>query len=106
VTKLVRLLKLNGLEYNVNRDPQVYRRVTGKPFRFEALLDGTGTADVRFIVAGKTVHESIARLPDRLDFTVSFETPGIRVGELLIESTDARYERYIRLDVEEKEWTG
>ena len=106
MTKLVKLLKLNGLEYNANRDPQVYRRVPGKPFRIEAQLAGSGSAQVRFDVDGETAHESTVALPGRLDFTVGFESPGIRIGELLIENEGLRFERRMRLDVDERAWVG
>jgi hypothetical protein len=41
---LVRMVKVNGLQYNANRDPQAYRRAVGEPFRIEALLEGAGPA--------------------------------------------------------------
>ena len=39
--KLVKLVRLNGLQFNANRDPQVYRRAVGEPFRIQALLDAS-----------------------------------------------------------------
>ena len=41
---LVRMVKVNGLQYNANRDPQAYRRAVGEAFRIEALLEGAGEA--------------------------------------------------------------
>ena len=37
--KLVKVVKLNNLQYNANRDPEVYRRCIKEPFRLQALLD-------------------------------------------------------------------
>jgi len=36
---LVKLVRLNGLQFNANRDPQVYRRAVGEPFRIQGLVD-------------------------------------------------------------------
>jgi hypothetical protein len=41
---LLRMVKLNGLQYNANRDPAAYRRVAGQPFHLEAWLEGKGEA--------------------------------------------------------------
>jgi len=106
MSKLVELVKLNGLEYNTNRDPQVYRRVPGKPFRFEVTLRGSGSAQARFQVEGRTAHESTVSLPGRVDFILSFDSPGIRVGELVVEGAGERFQRLIRLDVDERPWAG
>ncbi len=50
--KLVKLVKVNNLQYNPNRDPEVYRRVTKENFRIQALLDGNGTAKAKVEVEG------------------------------------------------------
>lgn len=34
---LVKLVKLNGLQYNANRDPQAYRRTVNESFLIQAL---------------------------------------------------------------------
>ena len=44
--KVIKFIKINNLQYNALRDPQVYRRVTGEPFRIQVVVDGTGEARV------------------------------------------------------------
>lgn len=99
--KFVTLVKLNNLEYNPNRDPEFYRRQPGKPFRIQALLQGSGTAKGRVEVEGESTCESTVSLPGTYECTLSFDTPGVRVARLVIESGNETYTQDIRLDVVE-----
>jgi hypothetical protein len=105
VAKLVRLVRLNGLQYNANRDPQVYRRVVGERFRIEALVaagarctlrDARGTllaaADVP--AGGSFVHE------------LAFDRPGVHVVTLTAEGNGDSFVQDLRLDVLAHAWIG
>jgi hypothetical protein len=97
---LVRLLKLNGLQYNANRDPQAYRRAAGETFRLQALLDGEGEA--RCIVtdeSGRTLSEQRAARPGTFTAELTLERPGSRLVTLRIEGGGEIYTRTLRLDV-------
>lgn len=104
--KLVKLVKLNNLQYNSNRDPEVYRRAVNEPFRLQALLEGTGTARARFEVDSKTVCEKSLALPATFDCSVSFPSAGIRLGTLTVEAGGETVEQTLRLDVMAHAWVG
>ena len=104
--KLVKLVKVNNLQYNANRDPEFYRRTPNQEFRIQALLGDTGTAKGRFEVDGKILGESTISLPGTFESRCSFSTPGTRIGRLTIEGNGETYRQDIRLDVLEHEWVG
>jgi hypothetical protein len=97
---LVRLLKLNGLQYNANRDPQTYRRQLGEAFRLQALLEGEGEA--RCTVSDERGRElaaqSVSR-PGTFTAELKFDRPGSRVVTLHIDGGGEAYLRTLRLDV-------
>lgn len=103
---LVRLVKLNNLQYNANRDPDVYRRSVGKSFRIQALLVGTGDANARLTVNGEVLCEASVSLPGRFDCEVSFDSAGTRVGILSIEGNGEQFTQELRLDTVEHDWVG
>ena len=106
MSKLVKLIKLNNLQYNANRDPEVYRGVPKKPFRIQAMLSGDGKARAKIEVDGKMPCNQSVDLPGTFTCEIAFDTPGIRIATLVIESAGESYTQNIRLDVMEHEWIG
>ncbi|MHB8551510.1 MAG: hypothetical protein ACYDB8_11195 [Acidiferrobacterales bacterium] len=106
MNKLVRLIKLNNLQYNANRDPQVYRGVPRKPFHIQAMLGGQGTARAKVEIDGTIPCNQSITLPGTFTCDVSFDTPGVRVATLFVEATGESFTQDIRLDVMEHEWIG
>jgi hypothetical protein len=107
VRKLVRLVRLNGLEYNPNRDPQVYRRVAGEPFRIQALLGGTGTARCALRDAGgRELVTADVPAPGTFAHDLRYELPGVHVVTLTVERGPERFAQDLRLDVLEHAWVG
>lgn len=107
MSKLVKLVKLNNLQYNANRDPEVYRRVPKKPFRIQALLTGTGKARAKVEVDGHiTPCNRTVDLPGTFNCELSFDTPGIRIATLTVEGMGESYTQNLRLDVMAHEWIG
>jgi len=105
--KLVRQIKLNNLQYNVLRDPAVYRRCVHEPFRIQALLAGTGEARCTLgDQAGKVIVEKRVALPGVFDHEIAFATPGVRVVTLAIEANGGKFAQNLRLDVLEHAWVG
>jgi len=104
---LVRMVKLNGLQYNANRDPAAYRRVAGQPFHLEALLDGRGEA--RCNVADERgvslASQSVPR-PGTFSCELKFERAGSRVVTLRVESGGEKFEQALRLDALAHAWIG
>ena len=104
---LIKLLSLNGLPYNPNRDPQAYRRCVNEDFRVQALLDGEGEARCRVEGAqGRPLAQTTVALPGTFDCKVSFDTPGSRIVFILIEAGDRSAMETLRLDVLERAWIG
>lgn len=104
--KLVKLIKLNNLQYNANRDPEVYRRPINQEFRLQAVLNGSGSAKARFEAEGKTLGESTVNLPGSFECKFSYDTAGTRVGKLVIEGNGETFQQDIRIDVTEHAWIG
>lgn len=96
---LVRMVKLNGLQYNANRDPQAYRRSLGEAFSLQALLDGRGLAQCTVSdPQGATLASGEVTRPGVFNAALRFETPGSRLVTLRIESGSERFEQTLRLD--------
>ncbi|MGH8670816.1 MAG: hypothetical protein ACREUA_02105 [Burkholderiales bacterium] len=107
MSNLVKLVKLNNLQYNPNRDPQVYRRCANQPFRIQALLGGSGQARCRISEAdGAIVVDKTLSLPSTFTHELSYATPGARIVTLCIEANGQRYAQALRLDVMEHAWVG
>lgn len=104
---LIGMIKLNGLALNPQRDPQPYRRCVGEPFRIEAMLRGSGSAQVRLLDAsGATLAEAAVELPGRFACEIAYESAGSRIVVLAAETAHEREERELRLDVLERRWIG
>lgn len=104
--KLVKLVKLNNLQYNANRDPQVYRRTVNHDFRLQALLNGSGAATASFTVDGETKCEGNVNLPGTFECKFAYPTAGTRIGTLTIEGNGETFKEDIRIDVDEHDWIG
>ena len=104
---LVKFIKLNNLQYNANRDPQVYRRVVSEPFRIQAALEGTGTARCSLIDAqGKVLASAEVNTPGTFTQEIAFPSHGIRVVSLVVERGAERFSQDLRLDVLDHAWIG
>lgn len=99
-TKLVKMVKLNNLQYNQNRDPQVYRRVVGHPFRIQAMLEGQGSAKVTLSCEGKTLKESNIELPGMFSYELTFKNAGVRVATLTVSNEGQSESHELLLDAE------
>jgi hypothetical protein len=96
---LVKLLKLNNLQYNANRDPAFYRRSVNEEFRLQVMLGGDGEAKARFSVDGEALCADTITLPGTFDCRFRFDTAGTRVGVLAIDGASGAYHDNIRIDV-------
>ncbi|HUJ86366.1 MAG TPA: hypothetical protein VLX30_05890 [Burkholderiales bacterium] len=104
---LVRMVKLNGLQYNANRDPQAYRRAQGEAFQLEALLEGAGEAQcsVSDERGGALAQASVAR-PGRFACELKFDRPGSRLVTLRVRAGESEFAQTLRLDVMAHAWVG
>lgn len=97
--KLVKLVKLNNLQYNPNRDPAFYRRAVQEEFRLQALLAGSGQAKATFTVGDQILCQSTVPLPGTFDCKFSYDSAGTRLGTLNIDSGSEQFKQAIRIDV-------
>ena len=102
----IKQIRLNNLQYNANRDPQAYRRTPGKPFRIQAVLEGSGDARATVEVDGRMRCEANVALPGTFDCEVGFDSPGSRVATLTVEGGGRTYTHALRLDVMPHAWIG
>jgi len=104
---LVRMVKVNGLQYNANRDPAVYRRVAGEPFRLQALLAGSGSAQCSVIDArGKMLASQTVQRPATFTCELKFDRPGSQIVTLEVRSGAERFAQDLRLDALAQAWAG
>ena len=105
--QLIIMIKINSLQYNANRDPQVYRRSVNEAFRIQALLAGDGPARCTLRDAKHQViaEKAIAR-PGTFTHELAFATPGVRIITLSVESAGQKFSQDLRLDVMEHAWVG
>jgi len=104
---LVKLIRLNNLQYNPNRDPAVYRRPVNACFRIQAVLDGTGDALCGLYDAqGQPMAEKSVACPGTFTHEIAFDTPGTRIVTLTVEGHGQKYSQNLRLDVMEHAWVG
>lgn len=96
---LVRMVKLNGLQYNANRDPQAYRRAAGEAFRLEALLEGAGEAECTVSdERGGVLAEARVARPGRFACSLKFDQPGSRLVTLRVSAGKSEFAQTLRLD--------
>ena len=105
--KLVKLVKLNNLQYNANRDPQVYRRVPGETFRIQAFVAGAGSAQCTLRdVSGATIAARDVTPPEAFNVEVAYDEPGQHVVTLEVARGAERFTQDLRLDVLAHAWVG
>ena len=103
----IRLIKINNLQYNANRDPAVYRRCANEPFRIQALLVGHGEARCTLSdQEGRTMVETQVALPGAFDHEIAYSTPGVRIVTLAIDANGEKFTQDLRLDVLAHAWVG
>ncbi|MCU0896053.1 MAG: hypothetical protein MUC55_00975 [Burkholderiales bacterium] len=105
--QLVKQVRLNNLQYNANRDPQVYRRTANQAFRIQALLGGSGPAQVTLTGAdGKTIASASVDAPGTFTHELRYATAGTRVVSLEVARGAEKFRQDLRLDVLEHAWIG
>lgn len=107
IKQLLKFIKINGLQHNSLRDPQVYRRSVNKPFVIQAVLEGSGQARCTFSDdRGTTLAEKTVALPGTFTHEIAFATPGSRVVTLACDGAGQNFSRDLRLDVLNHDWVG
>jgi hypothetical protein len=105
--KLVKLVRLNGLQFNANRDPQVYRRAVGEPFRIQALVDaGAGVRCTLRDANGQVIIAAEVPAGGTFSHELKFGAPGVHVVTLVAARDGQSFTQDLRLDVLAHAWVG
>lgn len=106
MNQTIKTLRLNGVQYNANRDPQFYRRLPNQAFSIQANIQGVGTAKVSLFVENEKKLEQTVALPGQFEGSVSFDKPGSHIATLVIDQNGDITETHLRLDVMAHAWVG
>ncbi len=104
---IIKLIKINNLQYNALRDPQVYRRVAGEPLRIQVGVGGTGP--VRIALAndkGTNLVQGNVQAPGTFSHALAYDRPGVHIVTVTAQQGDRRETRDLRLDVMARAWVG
>jgi hypothetical protein len=107
VTNPVKMVKLNNLQFNANRDPQVYRRLPGEKFRIQAFLAGGGSAQCSLRDAsGAVIVTREVTAPASFEAEVAYQAPGNYLVTLDVTHGTEHFTQDLRLDVLAHAWIG
>jgi len=106
MNRTIKLLRINGLQYNANRDPQFYRRLPNQAFVIQADINGEGNAKVTLDIENGEKIEKTVTLPGRFEASVSFDKAGSYVASLIVDQNGDISETDLRLDVLAHAWVG
>lgn len=105
--KIINSFKINGLQYNALRDPQVYRRVAGTPFRIDAAIAGRDRVQVTLTdERGAVLGQRDIQAPGTFSHELSFDKAGVRIVTLTAQHADHSESHDLRLDVMARAWIG
>lgn len=105
--KVINIIKINNLQYNALRDPQVYRRVAGVPLRIQVGVAGNGA--VRVTLAdekGASLVQGSVQAPGTFSHELTFAKPGVRIVTITAQQADRSESRDVRLDIMAHAWVG
>lgn len=104
---IINMIKINNLQYNALRDPQVYRRVAGEAFRIQVVLTGSGPVQVALAdEKGAHLAQGDVKAPGTFSHELTFEKPGVRIVTITAQHADHKESQNIRLDVMAHAWVG
>lgn len=105
--KLVKLVRLNGVQFNANRDPQVYRRAVGEPFRIQALVEAGAAVHCTLQDArGQVIVSAEVPAGGTFSHELKFGAPGVHVVTLVAAHGGQSFTQDLRLDVLAHAWLG
>lgn len=108
---LIKMIKINNMQFNPNRDPQVHRRTVRENFRIQVVLGATdrNVGEALCVIRDEknnVLVEKTVTAPGTFTHDLSFATPGVRLITLSVESNGQQCSRDLRLDVLEHAWVG
>ena len=105
--QIIKFIKINNLQYNALRDPQVYRRLADQPFRIEVAVGGTGRVQVTLAdERGEPLAAGEVAAPGTFSHELRFAQPGVRIVTVNAQHADRGESRDLRLDVMARAWKG
>ncbi|RPJ47808.1 MAG: hypothetical protein EHM16_04700 [Betaproteobacteria bacterium] len=105
--QIIKFIKINNLQYNTLRDPQVYRRVAGEALRIQVGVGGRGA--VRVTLAdekGTNLVQGDVQAPGTFSHELTFARPGVRIVTIGAQHADRSESRDMRLDIMAHAWVG
>lgn len=104
---IVKMIRINSLQYNAGRDPQVYRRVAGQPFRIQVIVAGAGSAHITLAdEKGASLVQGDVPASGTFSHELTFAKPGVRIVTITAQQADRSESRDVRLDVMAHAWVG
>lgn len=104
---IINMIKINSLQYNALRDPQVYRRVAGEAFRIQAVVAGSGSVQITLTdEKGANLAQGDVQAPGTFSHELTFAKPGVRIVTLTAQRGGQQESTNIRLDVMAHAWVG
>ena len=104
---IINMIKINNLQFNALRDPQVYRRAGGEPFRIQVVVAGRDTVQVTLTdEKGASLAQGNVQAPGTFSHELTYAKPGVRIVTVTAQHADHRESRDLRLDVMAHAWVG
>ncbi len=104
---IIKFIIINNLQYNTLRDPQVYRRVAGQPFRIQVGVGGGSRVQVTLAdERGAMLAEGEVAAPGTFSHELTFAQPGVRIVTVTAQHPGRNESRDLRLDVMAQAWVG
>jgi hypothetical protein len=105
--QIIKFIKINNLQYNALRDPQVYRRLAKQPFRIKVAVGGAGRVQVTLAdERGAALATGEIAAPGTFSHELAFAQPGVRIVTISAQHADHSDSRDLRLDVMAQAWVG
>lgn len=105
--KIIKYIKINGLQYNALRDPQVYRRLAGEPVRVQVVVGGSRLADLKITDEKNVVlAETQLQAPGIFSHELRFDQAGVRIVTISARAGEQAEHINMRLDIMAHAWVG
>ena len=104
---IIKMIKINNLQYNALRDRQVYRRVAGESFRIQLVVAVNAPVQVTLSdETGAVLVEGTASASGTFSHALTYATPGVRVVTVTARHEGRSDSQDLRLDVMAQAWVG
>ncbi len=104
---IIKLIKINNLQYNPLRDPQAYRGVAGAALRLQVATGCTGATRITLAdEKGALLAEGQVQGPGTFSHELRWARAGVRIVTVTAQHADRSESRDVRLDIMAHAWIG